>query len=1372
MITAAKPRRRMKSELWPVPFPGEKEEPMCRVKVGSELDGAGIVRRFRAGRGAGLPLALLIAIAAGSVGQTVEAPRGGPARVARPLANGQEPRVLQQADFRPESRKRFVVSGPVAWANDAVELGEGAEVAWATSMGPVADLEVSVQPVAEAKAAGAGDGPAETWLTFGVGSNGYAGAALVGNRVDGKDHLTVAILAVNPAEGGEPRVRVVRSATVDAPRAGTWVVRYNYGVVSVEGDGRECLIGDTGLGEFPLTGVRLRQPARSVRLGAFRIAAIAPRAQPAGAEAARKKKLLPEWEKAAAASQAAFQKREWKECLQNLGREQALDEELFGADSLFAVQRAGLRGLVLTQLGELADAEQVYRAAHAACVKIVGERHTESARLERDLGSTLAKRGRPADALALLRPAARRISEILGAGQAESRLAVQMVASALGDAGDWRGAAAVYETLIPTRTPDPAREGLESASLREGYALALEEMSDYRAAGQQNAAVASIYERVKGPSSREALHARLWWARDLEKMGDLARARELFETVRERSAHGPPEAQAEGDDATFELANFHVSIGDPETAVRLLAEAVASTARRSGRDSREYAVALGQQANALAGLARFAEAAETYRHSAAVFRKCGPGSLKELGPSLSQLGVIEAALGQFERAERDTKEGIRLSQDARVDSPMIAQDYIQLGEIQYALKRLDDCERSLKAAADLLEPLGEGSARAKVSCFLAMAHLAEGRQQWARALELEDRVLEICRTSPGLGTDQKVTALFSKSVTCQLQGDWAAAYDLQRRALDVNLDAAAHLIGSLTEAEAVRYSESLQLIRSDRLGLARQVRLLGVEAIRPLLKSWPTPKADDEYRIVWQTKAMATRLLGERHEKGDTDPSTAPQRSALAAVRRELGALYAATAEPPAETIARLTRTKEELERELARRRGRDPEASPLSRAQSVEQLANVLPPDAVLIDFVALDESRFRTPNVVASRVSDRHYSAYVLRVAGSPRRISIDWVDLGDAGPIDESAEAWTRQNGARGLEPIESGPPLNDEAGKRLARDVWSRLDGLVRDARMVFVVPDGPLHLVPWAALPDPRDGRRVLAERLSFVTLAYGQQLLQPSLSPRAPDDRCLLVGNVAFGRPAPDRPAWRPLPGTKAEVEKVAAILQGRLSVRLVEDARASKDAVAAELAGCRWIHLATHGFFKRLPEVPAGASNRWELLRLAGDPAREESAAAGRNPLLRCGLVLAPRDPGAAASPPSGDAILWGEDVLESDLGRTETVILSACETNVGVPTRGEGLFALQRAFHLAGARTVVASLWKVDDDATAAFMEEFYRNVFERRLGKAEGFRRAQVAMLRRYDPAARRLRPEPAQPDPPGSRSLPAAYWAAFVLSGDWR
>ena len=112
--------------------------------------------------------------------------------------------------------------------------------------------------------------------------------------------------------------------------------------------------------------------------------------------------------------------------------------------------------------------------------------------------------------------------------------------------------------------------------------------------------------------------------------------------------------------------------------------------------------------------------------------------------------------------------------------------------------------------------------------------------------------------------------------------------------------------------------------------------------------------------------------------------------------------------------------------------------------------------------------------------------------------------------------------------------------------------------------------------------------------------------------------------------------------------------------------------------------------------------------------------------------------------------------------------------------------MFGLQRAFGLAGARTTIASLWKVDDDATRALMKEFYTNLWVRKLGKLESLRRAQLAIAYGYEPttgklragfvqhrvdeeaiaeARRRLASEQKGP-------LPPFYWAAFTLSGDWR
>jgi CHAT domain-containing protein len=139
-------------------------------------------------------------------------------------------------------------------------------------------------------------------------------------------------------------------------------------------------------------------------------------------------------------------------------------------------------------------------------------------------------------------------------------------------------------------------------------------------------------------------------------------------------------------------------------------------------------------------------------------------------------------------------------------------------------------------------------------------------------------------------------------------------------------------------------------------------------------------------------------------------------------------------------------------------------------------------------------------------------------------------------------------------------------------------------------------------------------------------------------------------------------------------------------------------------------------------------------------------------------------------------------------DLRGTELVVLSACETGLGAMEYGQGVLGLQRAFQAAGARAVVASLWKVDDAATSVLMERFYVNLWEKKLPKLEALRQAQLAVLndpalvrgRRAELAKRGIdetpgeaaggRP-PAPSDRTDARSDPA-LWAAFVLGGDAR
>jgi CHAT domain-containing protein len=170
---------------------------------------------------------------------------------------------------------------------------------------------------------------------------------------------------------------------------------------------------------------------------------------------------------------------------------------------------------------------------------------------------------------------------------------------------------------------------------------------------------------------------------------------------------------------------------------------------------------------------------------------------------------------------------------------------------------------------------------------------------------------------------------------------------------------------------------------------------------------------------------------------------------------------------------------------------------------------------------------------------------------------------------------------------------------------------------------------------------------------------------------------------------------------------------------------------------------------------------------------------------LLRSGVVLAGggRAPDAAPvdlspnAPTRDDGILTAEEVQALDLRGCELVVLSACETGLGKLEYGQGVLGLQRAFQAAGARAVVASLWKVDDKATGALMERFYTNLWTRKLPKLKALREAQLSVLNdpgfatltRAPGATAEKLPEGGKIDQPGTRSDPA-LWAAFVLGGD--
>src|SRR5262249_14441925 len=131
----------------------------------------------------------------------------------------------------------------------------------------------------------------------------------------------------------------------------------------------------------------------------------------------------------------------------------------------------------------------------------------------------------------------------------------------------------------------------------------------------------------------------------------------------------------------------------------------------------------------------------------------------------------------------------------------------------------------------------------------------------------------------------------------------------------------------------------------------------------------------------------------------------------------------------------------------------------------------------------------------------------------------------------------------------------------------------------------------------------------------------------------------------------------------------------------------------------------------------------------------RLDQLARISNPALRSGLVFAGANHTATVG--KGDAFLTALEVSELDLSKAEMVVLSACETGLGKRESWEGLLGLQRAFQVAGAKTTVASLWKVPDRATQALMVRFHENLWQgrdgKKLGRAEALREAQLWFIK---------------------------------------
>lgn len=338
-----------------------------------------------------------------------------------------------------------------------------------------------------------------------------------------------------------------------------------------------------------------------------------------------------------------------------------------------------------------------------------------------------------------------------------------------------------------------------------------------------------------------------------------------------------------------------------------------------------------------------------------------------------------------------------------------------------------------------------------------------------------------------------------------------------------------------------------------------------------------------------------------------------------------------------------------------------------------------------------------------------------------------------------------------------------------GEELYTLIWTPLEKELKGAGTIYYSPAGILNTVSLQAISN---GKQCLGQKYVMHLVSSIGEIPRIKKASSTGSKRAVIFGGVqydaeeselvqasrAYSRGASElwepgslevRSGWKRLPGTEIEAKEIGALLANRgYSVETVSGVKANEESFKA-LSGSdiNTIHIATHGFF--LSEQKDIKKNAFLNPTMTDNIGRVD-------PMVRSGLLFAGANrawTGKRNIEGIDDGILTAKEIAALNFSKVQLIVMSACQTGLGDVEANEGVYGLQRAFKLAGAETLIMSLWEVDDKATSLLMRTFYEDYLS---GKAKdvAFRNA-INKVRSYK-------------DESGNIPFSSPYyWAAFIM-----
>jgi len=1022
--------------------------------------------------------------------------------------------------------------------------------------------------------------------------------------------------------------------------------------------------------------------------------------------------------------------------------------------------------------------------------------------------------GRAPDATALARTAQELARESkLPPGDARAVRADATLGRVLLRGGNLKDARPLIEEALARR--EAAGQSPEVADSLTDLGLLLFQSGERDASRALHERALALREKTLGPQHPDVADSLVHLALSCLTAGDYARARSLQErslAIRE-AALGPDHPLIAIN--LEHLGKIAYDLGEWEQARSFWERGLAIRLETLGPNHPQIGNSLTNLGSLLSDLADYSAARSSFERAIEIKTQAFGGDHVQVASTVNNLATLLNRIGDPDAALALHRRALGIYEKALgPDHLTVGQVVNNIALIAFEQEKYPDArahyERSLRIL-DAAHPEGHPDVALvlrNLGLVLTMQKDYDAAEQrYARALAMSRKILGERHSGVGHLLD-------GQAILEAGRGNLPAAQDLYRRSLGifeealgpdhpetaserVRLARAELVLGETTRAlDDALMSERALLAHFQRTarGLAEREALafesdrfagIGV-ALSVLAKgSAAAPSVAAVFDAIVRSRAAVLDEMASRKrawlESGD--PAIDALGDELTAARNRLARLVTGGGADPA-AMARAVEERDKAERRLAERSALFREGMARTRIGLAEAQAG-LPRRAALVSFIQFERQEPAKDRQGPAPVPVTSYAALVVPAD----RGALRFVVLGPAEGIDRAILAWREQAAVQPAGPAVTGSAAETryrDAARRLREVLWDPIAPALAGAERAFLVPDGDINLVDFGTLPD---GDGYLIESGPILHYLSAERDLAAGPAPRRSGSGILALGGADFEmtgdisaaaarRETVARAGYRaasgcenldairfdPLPGTAEEVTAIGTLWSGARdkaeTIEILTGPRANEAALKKAGPGRRVLHIATHSFFLHdvCPSLLQSA--------LAERPAAgERRSLLGRNPLLLTGLALAgandrsSRDAtrSAGARPArEEDGLLTAEEIGAIDLSGVEWAVLSACETGVGRIQAGEGVLGLRRSFQIAGVRSLIMSLWKVQDDAARQWMTALYKARF---AGKSTSDAARQAGLDRLH---ALRER----------GRGTHPFFWGGFVAVGDWR